>query len=1023
MSQNKPHRSANQRSVGRPAAEPRRGVGKINNNWQPKRESKSIVIVLIAVVGIIAIVAAYLAQSSALFIDHGAAMDGAGAIRISEVMSENTSTLITEDGEVPDWAEIENVGAETVNLGKYTLLLDTNVNKMLLFPDIDIAPGERIVVYCDGTESKRDGGLHAPFRLSASGGETLVLMNAKGREIDALRLPELKADEAYCRNAGGEWILTHSATPGGANIVTAEGEDAAGAHINVQDGGLEITEVMASNTLYYPDESGVCHDYVEIHNKSGAAVELGGWYLSDSSDKLKRWTFPNATIGADQYIIVHCSGKNSASGGHMHADFKISSKGESVYLTQPDGRTVSMVEVPQMEANQAYSLRGGKWTKSAPPTPGAANLDGSVSAVNNTTGVYISEIMASPTSEDYDWIEIYNGTSGNVDISGWGLSDNASRPRKWRFPQGTVIRPGEYKGIFFSGLETDNLGGYLNADFALSADGGYTVCMATADGSVIDSAYVPMQYAGISYGRREANGPFYYFESGTPGGANNLQAYYGRAEAADYSVPGGLFHTGDSFEVTLSAQSGSRIYYTLDCSDPDESDALYQGEAIPVSGTTIIRTRVYRDGYMPSFMDTSSYLFDVENEDGAFVVSLVSDEYNLTDYNNGIMVMGPNAKGAFPYGSMNEGANFWMDWEREAHVELFETDGTRGLSQECGIKLHGQYSRAAPVKAFKVIARTEYGSNRFEYPIFSHRDYGEYQSFLLRASGQDYKYTFMRDSLLTSLARDTSVLYQESEVCVVYINGKYYSLMYLRERINPHCVCQFEDWDGMEDDIDLIKADSRVMQGSNDTYADLIAWLKKNDPTTQEAYDKITSVIDLQNYIEYMAIEIFVGNGDTANVKRYRNAKADGKWRWILFDLDWAFFVDTNSISRWLDPAGMGTNKNTDTTLFRSCMKNPVIYDRFMTYFGQQLATTFSTENVVRMMEERYYKIDGLLPKYLEQAGISQSKYNSAMTDLVNYAKKRPTKILGYFDGVFHFSDEEKQRYFGEAVAKIQAAK
>ena len=1023
MSQQKPRHRASAQSGKRPTAA-RGGNGKKNTNWQPRREAKPGMIAIIAIIGVIAIVAAYFAQRSDLFADRSAAEAGAGEIRISEAVSENVSTLITEDGEAPDWIEIENAGAETVNLNKYTLFLDVRVNRMLVFPDMEIAPGERIIVYCTGENGRAGDGLRAPFKLSASGGETIVMMNAKGREIDSVQLPELKADEAYCRSADGEWAVTHTATPGDANIIDENGEAAASARITVQDGDLEITEVMSSNSLYFPDENGACHDYVEIHNKSGAAVNLSGWYLSDSPNKLKRWSFPDINLGADEYIAVHCSGENRVSGGHIHTDFKISSRGETIYLTRPDGRTVSMVEAPALETNQAYSLRDGKWTTAVSPTPGAANQDGAAAAtaVVNSTGVYISEIMASPTDQEYDWIEIYNSTSGNVDISGWGLSDNASRPRKWQFPQGTVIQPGEYMGIFCSGLDTQKLGNYLNANFALSADGGYTVCLSTSDGAVIDSAYVPAQYAGVAYGRREAGGAFYYFEAGTPGTANNLQAYYGRAEAADYSVSGGLFHTGDNFEVTLSAPGGSRIYYTLDCSDPDESDRLYQGEAISVSATTIIRTRVYRDGYLPSFMNTASYLYDVENEDAVYVVSLVSDEYNLTDYNNGIMVMGPNATDTFPYGSMNEGANFWMDWEREAHVELFQPDGEEALSQECGIKLHGQYSRAAPVKAFKVIARTKYGSNRFEYPIFSQRDYGEYQSFLLRASGQDYKYTFMRDSLLTSLAKDTSVMYQESEVCVVYINGVYYSLMYLRERINTHSVCQFEGWEGMENDIDLIKANSRVMQGSNDTFAELLSWLKNNDPNTQEAYDRITSCIDLQNYLEYMAIEIFVGNGDTANVKRYRNARADGKWHWILFDLDWAFFVDTNSIARWLDPAGMGTNKNTDTTLFRACMQNDQIRDQFLTYFGQQLATTFSTENLVGMMEERYYKIDGLLPQYLAQAGISESKYKSALTDLVNYAKTRPTKILGYFDGVFHFSDEEKQRYFGDAVAKIQAA-
>ena len=102
-------------------------------------------------------------------------------------------------------------------------------------------------------------------------------------------------------------------------------------------------------------------------------------------------------------------------------------------------------------------------------------------------------------------------------------------------------------------------------------------------------------------------------------------------------------------------------------------------------------------------------------------------------------------------------------------------------------------------------------------------------------------------------------------------------------------------------------------------------------------------------------------------------------------------------------------------------MKNDAIRERFLTYFGEQLATTFSTEAVMAKFEARYDLIDGFLPAYLTKLGMSEEKYNSQLREVVEYAETRPTKILEYFDGVFEFTDAEKQKYFGEAVAKIQA--
>ena len=1019
-----------QKKQSRPKGKSGGGKSKRNALWLNRRErQRPTAVILTALICVVAIVVGYLLQSSAVFNKHAtAALPVQGAIRLSEIMSENGGSLLNDTGDAPDWIEIQNVGYETVNLAKYSLLVESNVNKIFVFPDVTIAPGEYLLVYAEGSDAVTSGeALSAPFRLAASGGDTVVLLNAQSAVIDSVTTPELGMDEVYCLNDDDAWQISGTATPGRRNEITEEAGSERAA-VRVQSGAVEISEAMSSNSIYCPDENGETHDYVELHNTSDSEVNLEGWYLSDSSDKLKKWCFPAVKIPADGYLVVHCSGYDRAQDPkHLHASFKLSSAGESVYLSNADGQTLSAVELPVLTDGQAYSFVDGEWSTRMAPTPGMANTHENAAALNAqrfgaAAGVYINEVMTSPSSQKYDWIEIYNGGGQAVDLSGYGLTDDASKPRRWQFPAGTLIQPGQYLGVYLSGTTASTLDGYLNADFALSVDGGYTVALSTPDGGILDALYLPQQYGGISYGRVSGENGCFYFAEGTPGTINSASRYRGRAAIAQYSVRGGLFKSGDSFTVELSAEPDSRIYYTLDCSDPDQSSTLYT-EPITVSSTTILRTRVYRDGYMESYMDTQSYLYDVNNEGSVRVVSLVSDWDNLTSDETGIMVKGPNALPTFPYGSMNKGANFWMDWEREAHVEMYLGDGEQAISQECGIKLHGQYSRAADVKAFKVIARSEYGSSRFEYPIFTRRDYTEYQSFLLRAAGQDYNRAFMRDSVLTTLAEDTSVMYQETEFCVCYINGEYYSMMYLRERINTHSICQFEGWEGQEDDLDLVKANDNVMQGSNDTYQALIDWIKSNGDklNTQEAYDRIDSTIDIQNYIEYMAIEIFVGNGDTLNVKRYRNPNGDGKWRWVLFDLDWAFDVDTNSISRWLDPQGMGTNKYTRTELFIACMKNDAIRERFLTYFGQQLATTFSTEAVMAKIEARYDLIDGLLPQYLAKLGMTANKYNKQLKELVEYAQTRPTKILGYFDGVFNFTDAEKQKYFGDAVAKIQA--
>ena len=960
-----------------------------------------------------------------------ASTEGTDALRISEVMAANASTIILSDGGMPDWIELENVSAAPVDLTGYALLTESNPSNAFAFPGGTLAPGGRVVVYCDDNgQSIVNGEYHAPFRLSASG-ENIALLNKRGLGVDWVQTPSLAKDQVYCRDASGEWQISDVPTLGQANRVERLLDDGEGdSRIKVVPGAVVISEVMTRNVTFYVDEKGEHPDYIEVHNTTANPVNLEGWALSDSREKLMRWTFPSVTLPAFGYLAVHCSGVEKMSDPkHLHTNFKLNRDGEEVFLTAPNGVTTSHVKVPALLADEAYSLIDTGWSRSFAPSPNQPNTNQGVAraadGITNTNryGVYITEVLASSNKSD-DWIEIYNGSSQPVDLSGFGLSDNASRPRKWQFPSGTVIQSGQYMGVFYNATDTTT-NGRLSTNYRLASEGGYSLTLSDPQGNIFDRLFVPMQYQNISFGRTpfDANtvAELVYFNEPTPGTANYGSYTNGRAPQPVYSVYGGLYKTGDVLTVELSVPSDCQCYYTLDCKDPTQSSTLYTGP-ITITETTILRTRVYGPGYMESVMDSQSYLYDVNNGNGTlFTMSLVSDPYNLTSDEAGIMVKGPHALPDYPYGSMNKGANFWMDWEREAHIEVWNPDGSTMISQECGTKLHGQYSRAEKQKAFKIIARQQYGSNRFQAAIFSHRPYTEYQSFLLRSSSEDGNKTRMRDALMQRLAYGSDVMYQETEIGVLYIDGKYWGHYNLRERINTASICQFEGWEGEEDDLDLIKANTNVMQGSNDTMAALLEWIKahKTEMNTEEAYNILDSAIDIENYIQYMTFEMYTGNTDTLNVKRYRNPKRDGKWRWVLFDLDWGFHEDTNSVRRWLEPGGMGNMRRTDNTLFIACMKNDRFRARFLTFLGEKMATTFTSENILNMVQEFLDKLTPIMADQLERWGPSEEEYQTAMRKFTNYIKSRPMRMFQFLKGAenLHLTRAEMEQYFGDALA------
>ncbi len=141
---------------------------------------------------------------------------------------------------------------------------------------------------------------------------------------------------------------------------------------------IHISEFMASNTSILTDEDGEYSDWIEMYNPTSSEINLGGWYLSDNPDNLIKWIFPQISIEAHGYLLIFCSGKDRRS-AELHTNFKLSSSGEWMILTKPDGTTIGFTfenQYPEQYPDISYGFIEGKLVYFDNPTPGWPNVPG-----------------------------------------------------------------------------------------------------------------------------------------------------------------------------------------------------------------------------------------------------------------------------------------------------------------------------------------------------------------------------------------------------------------------------------------------------------------------------------------------------------------------------------------------------------------------------------------------------------------------------------------------------------------------
>ncbi|MBN2132990.1 MAG: lamin tail domain-containing protein, partial [Sedimentisphaerales bacterium] len=567
-----------------------------------------------------------------------------------------------------------------------------------------------------------------------------------------------------------------------------------------------------------------------------------------------------------------------------------------------------------------------------------------------------SSFVPDPQDEYDDWIEIHNVGDEPLDVGGMYLTDSLSDPTRWRIPGDspvlTIVPPG---GFFLLWADNDTSDTGFHAALELDA-GADEIALFDTDGtSLIDSVAFAEQVGDISYGRfPDGSADWRYMVFPTPGGPN-AGAYEGAVADTKFSHDRGFYD--EPFDVAITCETpGAIIYYSTDGSQPYvpgsrfATGKLYMGP-VRITQTTCLRAVAVRPGWMPSDVDTHTYIFldDVITRSQSEVFargypsqwygSLPADYemdpqvYNDPDYAD----LMDDALLAIPTVSLVTTKNYFFDrtnnadsggiyiytghsstggqgWERPVSVEMLTPDGDKEFQVNCGIRIQGGENRKpekCPKHSLGLRFRSKYGPAQLEFPLFDDGPVERFDSFQFRGGfnntwthwardqrerTQYIRDQWMRDALLEMGQADAGRGY----FVHLYINGIYWGLYDLQERPVAAHYAAYNG--GEEEDVDAIN-------GGSPTDGTARAWQEAKSIVATRDWKRICETIDIDNFIDWTLLNLFAGNTDLKNDGNWRAAGGGPHRRpWRFYSWDGEHVMESlyqNGTQPSDDPTGM----------------------------------------------------------------------------------------------------------------------
>ena len=386
-----------------------------------------------------------------------------------------------------------------------------------------------------------------------------------------------------------------------------------------------------------------------------------------------------------------------------------------------------------------------------------------------------------------------------------------------------------------------------------------------------------------------------------------------------------------SDEIIQISNKSKRVYYTLDCSEPNLNKLYFDK---PTSNIELSFLNVFREFVSskptspmwknPLGLDERGLVLNyrIKNTDNTLtptqtkvfipdpclgkehripVISLSTDFDNLFHHHKGMFIMGREYYRTMEFEDERLAQPSWYkywelpanyhnrgpEWLREGFLSYFNDSGALQFERNVNFKLKGSASRALPQKSIVI----DFKNELMEEPLFNQGGSSErYWKFLLRNSGGDFIHTMLRDAFFQSLLSDTRLLTQAYKPVVIFINGEYWGIQNLRQHFDELELGNRLGKPGHRIEIIELSEAARkkqIIPNSWDLFYDELMQIEEDSLY----YSMFQQSVDLEPFVDYMILQCYSANTDwpNNNVRVYSQPDSSAKWLFLLYDTDYGF--------------------------------------------------------------------------------------------------------------------------------------
>lgn len=388
----------------------------------------------------------------------------------------------------------------------------------------------------------------------------------------------------------------------------------------------------------------------------------------------------------------------------------------------------------------------------------------------------------------------------------------------------------------------------------------------------------------------------------------------------------------------------------LDVQNPDLMGYSYSWHQKPVYGefpkckNLVVQLKSHDQQIQSSLF----YLSTFDRIHSLPVLSLTMHQADVVGETEGIFVFGQNSwqNPGFYSNWWDRNGNFTLrgqEAERECHYQYFE-NGSLLFESDAGVRISGNATRGFPQKSFQLRAPKTGNSDKFDFGFFGIQGQEKYSSLVVRNSGNDNTHTMFADLVMQRLAEGTHVLTQQGKPVIVYLNGNYWGIYNIRERIDTYFLsCKV---DAKEEDITILEGGGALLDEGSEKERERFVKLLERAEKSDSGFEILQAEIDILSFTDYILFETFFANGDWPDNNMICFKEKDGQWKWVLKDLDYGLAyggiesVEMNMFDKLLE------SNSVTGRIFRILIRSDVFKKALVDRFSNLCDTNLNSENI-----------------------------------------------------------------------------